>query len=1035
MTTSLYINDILIDGSPNINLTFSLLYSELTNPTTLKNSFSKTLNIEGTANNDKAFEQYFDWRHRVNNVSAARRIPFRIFIDNDLFTEGYCKLEKIERKGDWHQYSVTLYGGLGEFLYSISEKKLSDLEWIEWNGLQHNIDKDFIKENWDYEYDPKHNRPDRTTSIHDIIGYVPAYNGTYDDFDNSHAQVDGYGIKGTDKDGNDYDMTLDLGEDLDEWNVKSFRSYKQRPSVRVADVIRQIVKESGYSSNIDNALELSYETESFFNNDNPYWSRLFCTMPLLDAKGRNKDASSDASGVLGSSVAGYTLYTYKHGTYASSGNAAFHSLRDYETPIKYFNLTYDDSELTEEFVNGDNTFNMARVNSQMSFTVRPSNGQFDLTINGKSVSSIRDNKIVTRYKVMMKDMNSGNLYDLHCAYWVANNVGDIPRDALGDNDGYATCTNWSWVESNHFKSTFTVQKPFVAQWDNLLKDNDGASMRLVLVTDNSSDHFYSNGGGWIATWYVSWSTYRYFNVGAFLELCPTNKPDKKGSDITINLIMTLNGGTTTADKGTNIRSGMTVNWKDICKDDITQGEFFLSWLKLFGLFLIKDKYEKKITIMTRNQYFQNYKIEDWTDKLDTSENAEITPISFDKRYQIFGYQDNENDYSKNYKSKFGWDYGDKTIDTNYGFNVDSNELLDNAIFVTPVTSTEAGIETYNYRQHFDTSTYVKTYSCEKRYAYEENPTRRPAMFNLDGNTRKPVDGDLQLYFRLENQPISYDVYITDDTPAMIEEQNYMHLIPYAYKDRVKDYYLTTNTMPRYVEIMLRSDLGSDETQIESSVLFAKPSTSFGGFNNNEVDTKIFLYNQFWKKYIEDLYDDDTEIVKMKFNLSPRDLMMFQFYNLVMVNNVLYVVNKIDSFNLTKTNTTTVELIRVNDHENYVKGQDNLWVPFMKWQNGESTYVRVIPVGSYSTVVVLDTNKNIDLAGDYPDWVTAVTWGRMSNNKVYIYITVLPNDTGVSRQDTISFQTYNTPRVHAELVVYQPSRPPRPVTQSEEEPAE
>jgi len=81
-------------------------------------------------------------------------------------------------------------------------------------------------------------------TFNDVLGYAPMYNGTYSNFSNDKCQIS-YSIADDD--------VVDLGQDFDEWNAGSCRSWCQRPVVRVCDIIAQIISEtnSGYKVSID----------------------------------------------------------------------------------------------------------------------------------------------------------------------------------------------------------------------------------------------------------------------------------------------------------------------------------------------------------------------------------------------------------------------------------------------------------------------------------------------------------------------------------------------------------------------------------------------------------------------------------------------------------------------------------------------------------------------------------------------------------------------------------------------------------------
>ena len=53
------------------------------------------------------------------------------------------------------------------------------------------------------------------------------------------------------------------------------------------------------------------------------------------------------------------------------------------------------------------------------------------------------------------------------------------------------------------------------------------------------------------------------------------------------------------------------------------------------------EYNKTIDFLQSTTYFKNYNILDWTDKLDLSKDFNIQPISFQNKYVLFNYEDDE----------------------------------------------------------------------------------------------------------------------------------------------------------------------------------------------------------------------------------------------------------------------------------------------------------------------------------------------------------------------------------------------------------
>ena len=101
----------------------------------------------------------------------------------------------------------------------------------------------------------------------------------------------------------------------------------------------------------------------------------------------------------------------------------------------------------------------------------------------------------------------------------------------------------------------------------------------------------------------------------------------------------------------------------------------LNYCKMFNIVWEIDDISKKVKLIQRKNYFSNYTIEDWTDKLDMSKDFIINPLMADKHYLLCNYKDIKTDISENYNKAIGFNIGEKEIDTTYVFNEDTKDLF------------------------------------------------------------------------------------------------------------------------------------------------------------------------------------------------------------------------------------------------------------------------------------------------------------------------------------------------------------------------
>ena len=83
---------------------------------------------------------------------------------------------------------------------------------------------------------------------------------------------------------------------------------------------------------------------------------------------------------------------------------------------------------------------------------------------------------------------------------------------------------------------------------------------------------------------------------------------------------------------------------------------------------------------------------------------------------------------------------------------------------------------------------------------------------------------------------------------------------------------------------------------------------------------VFIYDGFWKRYIEERYNLNNKKLTAYFDLTPSDFYMFKFSKFVKIENSLFIVNKISDFDMNGSGSTKVELIGVTDITAYTNGQ-------------------------------------------------------------------------------------------------------------------
>lgn len=288
----LFINNQEVDYSEELSLPITHTLEDFKNPTIVKNSFSKSISIPGSKNNNKIFGDIYKLDRFLashpNSIAGvtfdpSKRVDFQLFDNGSLIESGYMQLNSISMIDKVVYYNITLYGGLGDFFYNLkydkegNQRTLADLQFFvededgnvldRDNEFDFRINKYLVEDCFNY-----HPTDDSSNTLKDFLTFIPAYNGVYENFDNETCLVntneDDVFTKVINADGKTYTPfngygVASLNNAYTEWDIRDLRSYKQRPALKVSKLLKTICREenSGYKVNFD---------YTFFNSGNPY---------------------------------------------------------------------------------------------------------------------------------------------------------------------------------------------------------------------------------------------------------------------------------------------------------------------------------------------------------------------------------------------------------------------------------------------------------------------------------------------------------------------------------------------------------------------------------------------------------------------------------------------------------------------------------------------------------------------------------------------------------------------------------------------
>lgn len=303
---SLYVGGMPVDLDEQSFILFNYTMEDLSNPTIVRNSFSKQVTLPGSPNNNKLFGHIFRLDRETQygsgfsgvDFDVARRTPFVIYNElNEIIEQGYIKLDEVMRVKGKIEYKVTLYGGLGSFFYQLmynedgTKKTLADFRYMALDGNYTTIPGhlgsfggwQMLQHSWSYLSDPEGYTQTERNWWCNIINFAPCYNGLPADFSADKALV----VQNTfqnlptlsPKSGATANL-MQMTNAHSEWEIKDLRWYLQRPVFRVKalfDAICDKENNGGYDVILDSA---------FFNESNDLYWNGWITLPLIPTADR-----------------------------------------------------------------------------------------------------------------------------------------------------------------------------------------------------------------------------------------------------------------------------------------------------------------------------------------------------------------------------------------------------------------------------------------------------------------------------------------------------------------------------------------------------------------------------------------------------------------------------------------------------------------------------------------------------------------------------------------------------------------------------
>jgi hypothetical protein len=153
--TRIFIENQELDLTKDFSQQTTYAVDDLNNLDSKSTSFTKTIVLPGTANNNRLLGNIFEFNNSnftgdfsANvgyNFNASKSAQARMEINGLQVMKGVLRLLEIIIDGDYIEYEVALFGELGGFFSSMSSRKLTDLDFSEYD---HQYSATNIQNSW-----------------------------------------------------------------------------------------------------------------------------------------------------------------------------------------------------------------------------------------------------------------------------------------------------------------------------------------------------------------------------------------------------------------------------------------------------------------------------------------------------------------------------------------------------------------------------------------------------------------------------------------------------------------------------------------------------------------------------------------------------------------------------------------------------------------------------------------------------------------------------------------------------------------------
>ena len=1011
----LYIDKEQVEFKTVPDIYYNWCETDFSNPIVTKNSYSKTITISGTKNNNKIFghfwnlERYQEYTISNNNnnnnnnngidFNPSKKVPFSIYVDGSLFEKGYVKLQRVYKVNNEYQYEIGLFGGLGSFFYNLSVNKedgslktFKDLNYYipSINAkaeLSFFINKDTVYSAWE--------NINSNYNTYGIINFMPAYVGIPDKFDSNKVLMEfPIGESGNylpdviEEDGITYlperqEYAIgELSSNIDMWQAKDLRSYLQVPVLRVKSIFDALQKRENTRGEYDDGYELVLDNE-FFNSNNPYYQDSYVTLPKINTLTFNEEDYI-------SEITGFSFYiSYTGDTEETSLTFELpEEITDTNKTVRVTFDLYNKVTLGSYYEDNDKipvALYMQNVNLDDSLVHRTALGaqlialsSSDSILTGSTVNWYTSNDFTNTPFTFREAINNRRYIPKFF-----NNYNDVKTY---NKDCYFDFKYKS--EGKYFYRFRENRKPIELELIGLPVGTKKIELNIQRVSQTAGEAGYN-------LYYSSNPSAQYICKGYYDNSSYNTSYYSNGKLILSNYNVQ------------NFFSNKYISQDNLLNVDYSVSEWLISYCKMFGLYIHKDVLEDKIYITTRNNYYFKNNIEDISKLIDYSKEFSINPIYMSNKFYSLTSPIEKNKYSETYLHNHNNQYGMKLINTGYDFETKPKELLDKFKIKTAIPVNRQDL--YNFLPKDGINPYVyngfkyklyKDGDSENEETYEVEINKEDIVKKFEGyffNNKYPFyDNCYKMCFENGGKEINtsgvmvfYNGNKQLETPYLLSDD-----IPYMQQLNNNPCWVMSNNSGNYyrriMSIPIFSSYYAPNKTIDFSSNFGSPRELFVREDELQNDDRATLYHQFYSRYYEDLFDVNTKVIdcwiKPKYILNGDSLRKLFWFD-----NSIWRLNKVVDYSPVENRTVKCQFIKIQDINNLSNE-----IP----QNG--VFIVTVNKSEISYTGETITGK---VTSRY-EWEYVTAYERINNTYIMIPVIVTPNSDSSGRNISITLPANN-----------------------------